>query len=323
MSDNSEIILSSHHFTEVFVEHLITCMSVIPSHQAGGVEANSALTLLQARVGVARRPNQNLLTCLLRLNLVTDIEGMIGRSPRGDRLRRNLRNYGHHAVVPVIMQSGFMADQIRTLRATLRRDSDGYRCGRAVAQSAAPQLVGLLSRMPDVTVAGQLLIGPETGLELDSVWNELPPDSRSAWEHIEKRRKAIGDRAEQYSVQLERSAHVGAIGQITWVSRDDDSFGYDIEVSAATTRRIEVKGSAGRDIQFFLSANEYRVALRHGSSYEIHFWGEIDLRRDPRDDYERLRAAGYPIRVIDPTVVLATSPWTIEPAQYRVTRPRK
>lgn len=319
---DSEIVLSSHHFTEVVVEHLISCMATIPSHYAGGAGVESVFTLLQSRVGVAREPTQLLLACLSQLSLVTEVGGLLGRSPRGDRLRRDLRDHGSHPVATVILRSGFMADQIRALRSVLRRDADGYSCGRGTAQAAAPQLVGLLTRLPDVTAGGQLVIGPETALELDSVWNESTPASRINWQDVEKRRKAVGDRAEQYSVQFERSAHVGAIDHITWVSRDDDSLGYDIEVAAVTTRRlrrIEVKGSAGRDIQFFLSANEHRVAQRHGPDYEIHFWGGIDLRKDPRDDYERLRAAGYPVCIADPAETLSAAPWTIEPAQYRVT----
>ena len=322
MSKEREIRLTADQFTEVLVENLITCMVTIPSHHAGGVQRDSMMTMLQSRIGVARRSTEVLLACLIAMNLVSEVNGVVGRSPQGDRLRREIRDGGSHAVVPVIIRSGLMADQIRALRTILRRGPDGYSCGRSAARAVAPQLVGLVCRMPDVIDGGRLTIGSATGLELDSVWNELAPDSRTNWEDIEKRRKAIGDRAELYSLQLERSSHLGAIDNILWVSRDDDSLGYDIEVAALPTRRIEVKGSSGRDVQFFLSANEYRVAKRHGAAYEIHFWGDIDLRRGPRDDFERLRAAGYPICIVDPVEVLKDSPWKIEPSQYRVSRPR-
>lgn len=322
MSNDREIRLSAEQFTEVLVENLITCMLTIPSHHAGGIHTDSLTPILQSRIGVARRSTEVLLVCLTTLGLVSEVDGVVGRSPRGDRLRREIRDHGGHAVVPMIIRSGVMADQIRALRAILARDDHGYSCGRAAARTVAPQLVGLVCRMPDVTDRGRLTIGSATGLELDSVWNELTPDARVNWEDVEKRRKAIGDRAELYSLQLERSSHLGAIEHILWVSRDDDSLGYDIEVAASPTRRIEVKGSSGRDVQFFLSANEYRVAQHHGAAYEIHFWGEIDLRRGPRDDYERLRAAGYPICIVDPVAALAVAPWTIAPSQYRVGRPR-
>jgi hypothetical protein len=174
--------------------------------------------------------------------------------------------------------------------------------------------------MPDVLVTGRVVFGPSTCAELDSVWNELPPSSRIAWADDNKRRKAIGDLAELFSLQIERSAGVGLVSNVRWVSRDDDSLGYDIEVRNGTTRRIEVKGSSGRNIQFFLSANEYRVALQHASAYEIHFWGEIQLSTELHEEYERLRAVGYPIRVTDPAVTLAAPPWSISPSQYSVVR---
>ena len=322
MTDGVELELASVHFTEVFVEQLIDVIGSIPSHHAGGVALEGLQALLQSRIGVGRRSAHAVLSCLTALHLITEVDGVIGRSSLGDRLRRELKAQGSHPIAVIIIRSGMMADQIRSLRSVLRRNGDSYVCGRSVAQAAAPQLTGLLGRMPDVNVTGRIVIGRASGLVLDSVWNELPPASRTDWQDIEKRRKVIGDRAELYSLQLERSSHVGALDRINWVSRDDDSLGYDIEVVGSQTRRIEVKGSAGRDIHFLLSANEYRVATRHGSNYEIHYWGEIDIRQDPLEEYDRLRSAGYPVRVTDPAVSLLGEPWVIEPAQYRVTRRR-
>lgn len=318
MSDRVELELASPHFTEVFVEQLVEVLATIPSHHSGGVAVEGLHGLLQSRIGVARRSTRVALACLTNLRLITDVEGLLGRSPLGDRIRREIRDEGSRPVAIAIIRSGLMAEQIRTLRPVLRRSGDGYTCGRSAAQTVAPQLVGLLGRMPDVVVGGQLVIGREASVELDSVWNELPPASRVNWLDINKRRKAIGDRAELYSLQLERSAHVGAWERINWVSRDDDSLGYDIEVTGSPTRCIEVKGSAGRDVQFLISANEYRVAGRHGSDYEIHFWGEIDVRKDPLEEFERLTATGYPIRIVDPATTLSSDPWVIEPSQYRV-----
>jgi hypothetical protein len=320
MTDSIEVELASSHFTEVFVEQLIAAIVCIPSHQAGGTASEGLYTLLQSRIGVARRSARAVVSCLATMRLITNVEGVIGRSRLGDKIRREVRAQGSHRLAILIIRSGLMADQIRSLRQVLRRKGDGYVCGRSAAQAAAPQLAGLLGRVPDVEVGGQIAIGRDAGLELDSVWNELHPTSRVDWQDREKRRKAIGDRAELYSLQLERSSHVGALEQINWVSRDDDSFGYDIEVVGSPTRCIEVKGSSGRDVQFLISANEYRVAEQRKGCYEIHFWGEIDLRRDPLDEYDRLRASGYPVCVIDPTVALLAEPWVIEPAQYRVSR---
>lgn len=320
MSNGVDLELDSSAFTEVFVEQLIKVIGVIPSHRSGGLVADGLDAVLQSRIEGGRHSARTAMACLAAMRLITEIDGVVGRSTSGDRVRREIRRIGSSAFVLVVIRSGLMADQIRAIRGVLRHDGEGYACGRSAAQTVAPQLFGLLSRMPDVVVRGRVEIGRESGLELDSVWNELPPTSRINWQDMEKRRKAIGDRAELYSLQLERSAHVGAWERITWVSRDDDSLGYDIEVPGNPIRRVEVKGSSGRDVQFFLSANEYRVAQRHGSSYEIHFWGEIDVRRDPVEEFERLRSVGYPIRVSNPTSALACEPWLIEPSQYRVVR---
>lgn len=322
MTEPTELDFSSSHFTEVFVEQLAAAIRTVPSHQAGGIESNGLSDMLQSRIGVARGSGSTVLACLRAMRLITEVDGLVGRSLSGDRVRRELRQSGSHAIALVIIRSGYMADQIRNLRPMLNQNGDGYVCGRSAARAAAPQLVGLLARLPDVAVSGQIAIGRDAGLEIDSVWNELTPASRVNWQEIEKRRKAIGDRAELYSVQFERSSHVGAREQINWVSRDDDSLGYDIEVGGTPTRRIEVKGSAGREVQFLLSANEYRVAARHGPNFEVQFWGEVDLRNDPLEDYDRLRSTGYPIRVQDPVAAFAAEPWTIEPSQYRVARPR-
>lgn len=313
---------ASSSFTEVFVERLIRGLHAIPSHHAGGIGAERLHALLQSQIGVEARSTRAVVSCLATLRLIADVDSTVGRTTSGDRVRRGLRDGDSRAIVLTIVRSGFMADQIRSLRTVLRRDSAGYACSRSAAQAAAPQLVGLLARMPDVSVTGQIEIGRESSLELDSVWNELAPSGRTNWQDVERRRKAIGDRAELYSLQRERSSRVGAWRQIHWVSRDDDSLGYDIEVLGTPTRRIEVKGSSGTEVQFFLSTNEYQVAGRHGSEYELHFWGGIDLQREPSEDYERLLAAGYPIRVEDPASTLTALPWTIEPSQYRVSRPR-
>jgi hypothetical protein len=320
MIERAEFDLASNQFTEVFIEQLLQSITGIPSHHAGGMTVDRLQAFLAARIGVSRRSIRAVVSCLTMMRLITETGDVIGRSPSGDRLRRDVRSLGSYPFAVAVLRSGLMADQVRKLRPVLRRDGDGYECGRSAAQAAAPQLVGLLARMPDVWVGGKIVIGRGSGLELDSVWNELPPASRINWQAAEKRRKAVGDRAELYSLQLERSAHVGALERITWVSRDDDSLGYDIEVAGSQTRRIEVKGSAGQEVQFLLSSNEYDVAGQYGSAYEIHFWGTIDIRCDPLEEFDRLKAAGYPVVIPDPVSSLSQQPWEIEPAQYRVCR---
>lgn len=320
MSADDEFDFSSTQFTEGFVERLLLVFPIIPSRHAGGIPSEGLDLLMQARISAAQRVIPAAVSCLVTMRLVTRAEGVLARSTLGDRVRRQLRSNGPHAMVTAILRSGLMASQIRAIHGVMKRADDGYVCGRSAAQTVAPQLVGLLARMPDVTVGGRLVIGRDTAMELDSMWNELTPASRIDWQDIERRRKAVGERAELYSMQLERSAQVGARERVIWVSKDDDSLGYDIEVRDEPTRRVEVKGSAGPDVQFFVSANEYRVAGRHTDAYEIHFWGGINLRADPQDDFERLTMAGFPIRITNPTVALNNPPWLIEPSVYRVAR---
>lgn len=318
MTAGEAVELTAEQFTEPFVERLLIVLVAIPSRQAGGVQDEGLHRVLQARIRSAKDQVPLLVSCLVAMRLVSSTDGLLARSSKGDRVCRRIRTDGSHPLAISIIQSGLMATQMRAIRGVLRRDQDGYFCSRAAAQSVAPQLVGLLARMPDVTVGGRIEIGRASGLELDSMWNELTPSSRVDWEEIHKRRKAIGERAELYSMQLERSAQVGARERVVWVSRDDDSLGYDIEVRDQPMRRLEVKGSSGRDVQFFLSSNEYRVAGRHLETYEVHFWGAIDLRADPQEDYDRLVDMGYPIRIANPVVTCAISPWSIEPSQYKV-----
>lgn len=320
MNTRRDYELTSDHFTEAFVERLRLILTTVPSREVGGISAEGLQLLMQARVGAAAQTVPIALSCLDTMRLVTTADGMVARSRLGDRVRREMRRGGSHALATAIIRSGMMAGQVRAIRLVLRRNGDGYECGRHAAQSAAPQLFGLLARMPDVMIGGQILIGRESSLELDSIWNELTPASRVDWEDIEKRRKAIGERAELYSMQLERSAQVGAFERIVWVSRDDDSLGYDIEIRGRPTRHVEVKGSAGPEIVFLLSSNEYSVARRVQENYEIQFWGKINLRSDPRDDFDRLTAMGYPIRIHNPVSALANPPWSIEPSVYRVSR---
>lgn len=309
----------SHSFTEIFVERLLAAVSAVPSREAGGLSADRAPLALQALIPGGPRAIRPTLDCLEALGIIATVDGGLARTKLGNTIRRQLRaEKTSGAVALAVIRSGFMGDQVRTLRETLELSEDGYRCTRHRARDAAPQLLGLLARLPDVVIANQISIGPETSRELDSLWNEVLPSSRINWADLERRRKAVGDRAESYSMEFERARRVGAVGDVAWVSRDDDGLGYDIEVAGTPTRRIEVKGSAGPDVIFYLTAREHEVAARFGAAYEVQFWGTVDLRSDPRVDYERLRTAGYPIRIVAPLTALRGEPWSMIPDRYKV-----
>jgi len=167
----------------------------------------------------------------------------------------------------------------------------------------------------DVQTIPIVIIPAELVEELNTVWALLAPEpSLPTWA---AERKAVGDRAEMYTVQLER-ANAADPGVVTWVSQDSDSLGWDVEVRTRPPRFIEVKGRRDEQVRFFLSDNEWRKAQRLGSGYEIQFWGGIDLTRSPAVEYAALRAAGWPLIVADPAFTLAESPWSMLPATYRV-----
>lgn len=309
----------SHSFTQVFVERLLAAVSAVPSREAGGLSANRAPVTLQTAIPGGPRAIRPTLDCLEALGIIATVDGALARTKFGNTIRRQLRaENASGAVALAVIRSGFMGDQVRTLRETLELSDDGYRCVRHRARDAAPQLLGLLARLPDVTVASEILIGPATSRELDSLWNEVLPSSRINWADLERRRKAVGDRAESYSMEFERAQRVGSVGDVAWASRDDDGLGYDIEVAGTPTRRIEVKGSSGPDVIFYLTAREHEVAARFGADYEVQFWGTVDLKTDPRVDYERLRTAGYPIRIANPLTALRGEPWAMIPDRYKV-----
>jgi len=153
--------------------------------------------------------------------------------------------------------------------------------------------------------------------ELLAVWALIaPPSEERAIE--ETRRRSIGDRAEAYSYQLERLAAVDS-SHIVWVARDDSNLGYDIEDrSRSPRRRIEVKGSGGGDPRFFMSDNEWRKAHEDPSSYEVQFWGGIDLNRPAAEEYVALRERGYPVILHNLPALVALDHVTAATERWRI-----
>lgn len=150
------------------------------------------------------------------------------------------------------------------------------------------------------------------------MWALLPPPAReeAAAEAI---RKTIGNRGELYSYQFER-LEADAASDIVWVARDDDNLGYDIEDrSADPRRRIEVKASGEAIVRFFLSENEWRKAHEAPATYEIQFWGGIDLASDPADEFKRLRDQGFPLVFSDLPTQLGNGDLRAAPVKWRVT----
>lgn len=157
--------------------------------------------------------------------------------------------------------------------------------------------------------------------ELTAGWALLPPLTGQT--DLEVRHKSIGNRGELYSWQRERLSATNP-SSIAWVALDDDNLGYDIEDrDARPHRRIEVKGSGGRLVRFFLSDNEWRKAHDDPQLYEIHFWGGIDLNRPVAEEYQALRAEGYPLVFADLPALLARGALDATPDRWRVSTPTR
>ncbi len=136
--------------------------------------------------------------------------------------------------------------------------------------------------------------------------------------------KILGDLAEEHSFIYERTrlrseGHSSLAESVRWVSRSDDSLGYDIlsfagtdSEAAAAPLRIEVKacGHAGGKLRFFLTRNEWAVGLQNSDSWIIHFWRSSDLRRQHLGaPYSTVAVEG--LRAHMPVDVSDLASWTV------------
>lgn len=253
-----------------------------------------------------------LLDVLIHAELVRREPGGLRLSEAGRRAVARHRAENGRPLALALIRCGLLHDQARALLDTFpTTPGGGVACRAHDARCIAPQLLGLLERWP-IRTGHSVEIPAHLINELLAVWALIaPPSEERAIEAT--RRKSIGDRAEAYSYQLERLAAADP-SCIVWVARDDSNLGYDIEDrSRSPRRRIEVKGSGGSDPRFFMSENEWRKAHEDPSSYEVQFWGGIDLNRAVADEYGALRERGYPIvlrdlpSLVDQGQVIATT----------------
>jgi hypothetical protein len=217
-----------------------------------------------------------------------------------------------------MLRRGLFHDQVRRLLEAATPDENGrLTCPLREARRAGAQLVGVLQAWPEVRTRPELVIPRDLVEELSTAWALLPPPPVERG-LAETTKKSIGDRAELYSYQLERSK-ADSLSVIVWASRDDESLGYDIEDRSTTPRRlIEVKGSTETAVRFFLSDNEWRKAHENRDRYEVHFWGGINLHRDVGDEFALLRGLGYPLIYKDIPEVIAKGSLLATPWQWRV-----
>ena len=225
-----------------------------------------------------------------------------------DRARRELAE--------LLIQSGLLHEQVRQVIQASTIDGEGVARSRVgQLRHSAPQLLGLLRAWPNIVGPSFVTIPPDLFAVIDAPWSLVPSPSEK-----EGIRVAVGHRAEAYSFYLLR-LESSCPTSVVWVARDDQGLGYDIEDSSAGwVRRVEVKGSQGKDVRFLLTAHEHDVAHQDSRSYEVHFWGEINLNRSPDVEFSKLRERGFPLRFQDLAAHLADERLQAIPTRYLVTR---
>jgi hypothetical protein len=238
------------------------------------------------------------------------------RTQTGDRVSKALKSGNRELFALTLIRAGYFHDQARVLIESGSVQSNGnLHCSLRASRSGAPQLVGLLSVWETVRTFPEVIIPANLLQELNTVWALLPPPVVLPQWAAE--RKEVGNRAEMYSVQFERT-RLGT-SAIFWVAKDSDDLGWDIEDRSVTPHRcIEVKGRRDDEVIFFLSDNEWQKAVNLGPLHELHFWGGIDLGCDPAAEYARLRANGYPLIINNISAQIGIQ-WEATAIRWRIT----
>lgn len=244
--------------------------------------------------------------------------------------RWNLSAVGEHIIAEqssanwrplttLVMSAGGLDDEVL---AFMGRAIEANGCASLAvheARAVCPTLARVIGWVPEWRGEDKLLVVPLKALEaaMQAAALEITVGA-PAWVVD---REEVGKRAEAYSLRREREAH--GIVDVLYVSRDEgDGFGYDLENRTVDPPRlIECKGSRGTSLQFLISAHELKQAREKAESYEIQFWGEIDLDRSLHEEYEVLRAAGYPLVIGDPATKIDEGRLQTECVAWKVWKP--
>lgn len=308
--------VSSNWLTSIRLRRLDQALQIIPS-RTRMARRTDVMRCIWRSCGGPSDEITILLTLLERLVLLTTKDEFIGRSAAGDKVAKASIGGNSRPFALTLLRAGCFHDQARLLIESGRVDSNGnLECSTKTARTVAPQLLGLLRYWPTVRVLPVVQIPKELITELSTIWALLPPVAQVPSWALE--RKAVGDRAEMYTVQWERTRATDA-SKIIWVARDADDLGWDVEDrSINPSRYIEVKGRRDNQMIFFISKQEWTKAHEMPLQYEIHFWGGIDLTRDPAHEYASLTAAGYPLILMNLPAQLAVGTWHAVPDRWRV-----
>lgn len=308
----------SRWFTAPRLQRLSLALRALPSSQQDIPTVESMRAVWRA-CGGSFDELTALVDVLSALSLTLVAGSVTRRTTAGDRVAKAVGRSDLTQLGGTLVRSGVFHDQSRFLIENGFTDVEGnLGCPLRTARVGASQLLGMLTWWADVRLRPEVFIPKALASELNAVWALLPPPVEvPAWA---RERKEVGNRAEMYTVQTERSRATNP-SAICWVARDADDLGWDVEDrSAPPYRRIEVKGRRDDAIVFFLSENEWSKAQELGNAYEIHFWGGIDLQREPAIEYAALRAAGYPLVISDFARGVREGQWTADAVRWRVRR---
>ena len=309
--------LASSWFTGTRLNRLVQALREIPG-QKPGIPGDVAARAVWRSCGGPFDEIPIVLEVIRALDLFAAGEESLTRSRLGNQIVKAAVKGDLTQLGLLLIRAGWFHDQARVLVEQGSVDLNGaLTCGFKQASSGAPQLVGVLSWWVEVEIRPVLRVPASLVAELNTIWALLPPATVLPTSLAE--RKAVGDRAEMYTVQFERS-RTSSPSSIHWVSRDSDLLGWDVEDRTQSGLRcIEVKGRRDGTPTFFFSENEYRKAEELGEAYEVHFWGGIDLGRTPAVEYAVLRAAGYPLRLAHFSALVRQGAWVMTPVRWKVT----
>ena len=309
--------ISSGWFTAPRVRRLQRLVRIMPSRPPG-IAGSQLAKILRPQIDSLAAEIPPLVQVLALVGMLHVDSDRYYLSRKGRRVAGLSEARCRIELAELLIKSGLMHDQVRQIIEASTIDREGMACSRVgQLQHSAPQLLGLLRAWPEIVGPSFVRIPPDLFALIDAPWSLVPtPNER------EDIREAVGFRAEAYSFHLLRLESKFP-SSIAWVSRDDQGLGYDIEDrSGGAVHRVEVKGSQGEEVRFLLTANEHSVAHQDPRSYEVHFWGEINLNRSPDVEFSTLRDRGFPLRFEDLAAHLADRRLEATPTRYLVQRGR-
>ena len=303
--------------TSVRLRRLPEVLTAIRTHPPPGVPEQRVNHVVWNRCDGPLDDVKGLVDVLMGVGLLERRGSLACLTTLGRRVATQDHQQGGRLLARSLLDAGYFRNQARRLLASGEFSAGGdLVCKRSSAVGVAPQLTGVLRRWREVLLDSHLRVPAALVEELLATW-ALQPVPRPPNEEV---RHEVGDRAEAYSYRWEQEKAEDP-SRVHWVALDDDSLGYDIRnAESSPDRYIEVKGSQGREVRFFLSSNEWEVGYRVGDAYEIHFWGDISLTRPRLEEYRALKRAGYPLIFRNLKKVIQSGELLAKPSQYLITK---